>query len=196
MSASGGAVLRGTVVTAADPAGSGRVKVQVPQATGSAALWANPLIGSGAAVPAPGSTVWVLHESGDAGLPVYIPTRAWGPWTGVPASWVASGWSAYTAAYRLGPGGEVQFQGELSTPSVSSSTTILNGLTLLTLPGSFTALRDPASCAVVVMPGGVSSSVAAVARVTGVSVELYGGPWTYSSGPAYVSLFGLRYAVV
>lgn len=191
-----GTVLRGTVVTAADPANLGRVKVQVPQATGTAALWANPLSGGGSAVPAPGATVWVLHESGEAGFPVYLPTQAWGPWTPVPASWVASGWSAYTASYRLGPGSVVEFQGEAKTPAVSSSTTLANGLQLLAIPSALQAERDPVSSPVVMIAGGMAAAVAAIARVTGASVSVYGGPWTYSSGSAYVALFGLRYAVV
>jgi hypothetical protein len=195
MSDGAGVVLRGTVLTAADPLGLGRVKLQVPQATGTAGLWAAPLLNGSGPLPAPGSIVWVLHESGDPGLPVYLPVEAWGPWTPVPASWVtATGWQAHTAAYRLGPGGLVQFQGEANTPAVTTSTTISNGFQLLTLPATLQPEQSPASLAVVMLPGGASASVAAVARVSGTSVLIYGGPWTYSSGSAYVSLFGLQYA--
>ena len=189
-----GSALRGTVLTAADPLGQGRVKVQVPQATGTAGIWAAALQRDGSAAPAPGATVWVVHESGDPGLPVYIPTSAWGPWTPVPASWLASPWLPYTAAYRLGPGGGGVFQGEVNSPAVTSATTLANGFTLMALPAALGPAQNPVSCAVVVMPGGASASVASVARVFDGSVLMYGGPWTYSSGVGYVGLSGLRYA--
>lgn len=188
-------ILRGSVLTSADPLGLGRVKVQVPQATGTAALWADPLQPAAAPAPAAGSAVWVLFESGDPALPVYVPSTAFTDWTDVPSSWLAAPWTPGSAAYRLGPGGEIQFQGELVTPDETSSTALANGFTLMTLPAAFWPVQNPASCPVAILPGGGSASVPAVARVFSGTVTILGssGGWSFT-GYCYVSLFGLRYA--
>jgi hypothetical protein len=186
-------ILRATVLTVTDPQGLGRVKVQVPQATGTASLWAYPLQDAGAAVPAPGSAVWVLFESGNPALPVYIPPAAYGPWTPVPSGWLAAGWNSYTAKYRFAPGAMVQYLGELNTPSAGTSTTINNGTPVMTLP----AALQPAltsSIPVGLLPGGPSNTTAAVLRVNGASLTLYGGPWTYT-GTTYLSLAALTYVL-
>lgn len=66
-------IYRGVVVSAADPLGSGRVRLQVPQVSGDApTAWAPPAQ-AGGAVPAVGQLVWVLYEAGDASYPVYLP---------------------------------------------------------------------------------------------------------------------------
>lgn len=188
-----GSVLRASVITAVDPLGLGRVKVQVPQSTGTAGIWASPL--TAGAAPVPGSAVWVLHEGGDPGLPVYVPAEAWGPWTAVPDAWMSSGWSADSAAYRLGPDGEVAFQGQVSTPVVSTSTTLVNSLSLMSLPAALLSPISPLACILVLTPGSVAAATWAVAYLADGGLSLYGGPWTYSSGAASVSLLGLRYAI-
>lgn len=185
-------ILRGTVVTAADPLNLERVKVTVPQATGPAAVWASPLQRGAATPPAPGSAVWVLYESGEVSLPVYVPAAGWSTWTPIPSGWVAAGWNAYTAQYRLGPAGAVQYQGELDTPNAGSSTTINNGSSVLTLPAALQAALT-SSIPVGLLPGGITGTTFAVLRVSGANVSVYGGPWTYT-GVTYLSLAALTYA--
>lgn len=187
------AVLRATVITANDPQGAGRVKVQAPQATGASALWAEPMTRGAGAAPLAGSAVWVLFESGDLGLPVYMPGAAYGPWTALPAAWLGAGWLAGTAAYRLAPGGAVQYQGELATTNSATSTTLPNGANPFNLPGFLTP-AVPASYPAPLAPGAVASSVGAVLRVAGGIANLYGGPWTYT-GTLTVSLAALTYTV-
>lgn len=185
-------ILRGTVVTSSDPLGLERVKVVVPQATGRVAMWADPLQRDAGARPVAGSAVWVLYESGDPALPVYVAGSAWSAWIAVPQEWVASGWNAYTAGYRVGPAGQVEFHGELSTPSADTTTTLANGFSAMAPPAALWPVQSPASCPIVIMPGGPDSSACAVARVTQSLVAVYGGPWSYT-GTSYLGLTGLRY---
>lgn len=184
-------ILRGSVLTTADPLGLGRVKVQVPQATGTGALWADPIQTGGAVEPVAGTAVWVMFESGNPGLPVYIPSASWGPWTAVPSSWLGGIWLPYTACYRLGPANQVQFQGELNTPSEASSTTIGNGSNVMTIPAAIQP-NLTSSIPVGILPGGAGGTTYAVLRVNGASVSVYGGPWTFT-GTTYMSLAALTY---
>lgn len=184
-------IVRASVVTATDPQGQNRIKVTVPQATGTAGLWAYPLTDSNAAPPVAGSAVWVVFESGNPALPVYIPTYAYSPWTPLPPGWLAAGWNTYTAAYRLSPGGSVQYRGELSTPDALSSTTLNNAAAVLTLPA---ALQASTTCSIPLglLVGGVSGTTWALLRVNGATGSIYGGPWSYT-GVTYLSLAALNY---
>lgn len=66
-------IYRGVVRTTADPTGSGRVRLQVPQVSGTALTgWVAP-IQSGGAPPSVGQQVWVFYEGGDVSYPVYVP---------------------------------------------------------------------------------------------------------------------------
>ncbi|MFH9606852.1 phage baseplate assembly protein V [Streptomyces sp. NPDC017448] len=61
------------VISTADPLNHGRVRLQVPQVSGSAATGWAPPIQSGGRIPAVGETVWVAYQGGDASYPAYIP---------------------------------------------------------------------------------------------------------------------------
>lgn len=63
---------RAVVLSATDPQGAGRVRLQVPQVTGTAGVWADPAQASTAA-PGVGDMVWVIFQGGDASYPLYIP---------------------------------------------------------------------------------------------------------------------------
>lgn len=186
-------ILRATVLTTADPLGLGRVKVQAPQATGAAAIWACPIQNASCAVPSPGSAVWVLFESGNPGLPVYIPTSAYGPWTAISAAWLSGGWLPYTAQYRFAPGAIVQYQGELNTANQTSTTTINNGSVVMTLPAALEAALT-SSIPLGLLVGGAGGTTAAVLRVNGANATLYGGPWSYT-GVTYLSMAALTYVL-
>lgn len=119
------------VVSGADPLGQGRVKVLVPQVSGSAvSTWAAPTVRTYGPVPASGSTVWVGFDTGDAGKPVYFSAGLWSPWTQAPASWMGANWSAGTGCYRLGPFGAVQWRGAFTT----DTSPVNDGDTVATLP--------------------------------------------------------------
>lgn len=183
-------ILRGTVLTTADPLGVGRVKITVPQITGRAGIWAAALQNGAAATPAPGSAVWVLHESGDLGLPVYVPVTAYTPWTPVPGAWLAGPFLPGTGAYRLGPGAIVEFAGELTTAN-GTGATLANGTAVLNLPSAMQPAL-PASYPAPLSPGAVTSSTSAVLRVVGATGTLYGGSWMYT-GVVLLSLSALAY---
>lgn len=64
---------QGVIVSTADPQGAGRVRLQVPQVSGTALTpWAAPAQ-QGAGTPAVGQVVWVVYQGGDPSYPVYIP---------------------------------------------------------------------------------------------------------------------------
>jgi hypothetical protein len=69
-------VYRAVVVSTSDPQTKGRVRLQVPQVSGTALTgWSMPAQ-SGGATPGVGQVVWVLYEGGDPSYPVYLPPLA------------------------------------------------------------------------------------------------------------------------
>lgn len=82
---------QGVVLSTADPQNGGRVRLQVPQVSGSApTAWA-PAAQQGSALPAVGSLVWVMYQGGDPSYPVYIPPVAPTPLWQVDAAPVLGG---------------------------------------------------------------------------------------------------------
>ena len=57
-----------------DPQGRGRLRVRIPNKTGTGVTgWIWPVVGSGYLVlPSPGDQVWVTYESGDEDFPVWL----------------------------------------------------------------------------------------------------------------------------
>lgn len=69
----------GSVVSTADPTGNGRVRLQVPQVSGTAVTgWAYPATSGGTNTPTVGQLVWVMYQGGDPSYPVYVPPIAQG----------------------------------------------------------------------------------------------------------------------
>jgi len=125
-----GEIYEAHVAATTDPLGQGRIKVLIPQVAGGAvSAWAAPTVRTHGPAPIPGSTVWVSLDVGDASKPVYHAGPVYSPWAAPAAAWLAAGWSAGTAQYRLGPGGQVQWRGALATSSVvfGASTAVLTG---------------------------------------------------------------------
>lgn len=72
-------IFEAVVVSGADPLGQGRIRVVVPQMSGTAvSAWAVPTARTLAPPPAAGTPVWVSLDTGDPGKPVchYAPPRA------------------------------------------------------------------------------------------------------------------------
>lgn len=66
-------IYNGVVVAASDPAGQGRVRLRVPQVSGSATTgWVSPAQAGGRR-PSVGQSVYVLYLGGQASYPVYLP---------------------------------------------------------------------------------------------------------------------------
>ena len=66
-------VYTGVVVSTADPQGRGRVRLQVPQVSGTAVTGWVPPAQPGGAVPGVRDQVNVLYQAGDASYPAYLP---------------------------------------------------------------------------------------------------------------------------
>lgn len=64
---------KGVVLSTQDPASLSRVRLQVPQVSGSSATDWVPPAQAGGALPSVGSQVWVMYQGGDASYPVYVP---------------------------------------------------------------------------------------------------------------------------
>ena len=65
-------VHRAVVLTTADPAGAGRVRLKIPHIFGDTPTdWVEPHL-KGGQIPKPGSTVWVLFQGGDTSKPVWL----------------------------------------------------------------------------------------------------------------------------
>ncbi|AZM47800.1 hypothetical protein DMB38_20200 [Streptomyces sp. WAC 06738] len=127
-------VYAGLVVATNDPQNRRRVRVRVPQITGTAVSgWAEPV---SYGTVAPGDKVTVAFEGGDMNYPVYWPrnTETVAPWTPLPLEpgWTVS--SAGTPVYRTTEDGMVELAG-----SVETSTAISLGSTV-----KFASLPDGA----------------------------------------------------
>lgn len=184
-------VFEAVVVTGADPLGQGRARVVIPQVSGDAiSTWALPTVRTYGPPPAPGSTVWVSLDTGDPSKPVYHAAGLYSPWIAIPSSWMSASWNHNTGAYRLGPGGAVEFRGEVTTTTspVSSATAVL------TLPAALQPAQQPASFGVAVLPGGSANSTPAVARVDS-AIKVYGANWTFT-GTYYLALPSIRYSTI
>ena len=67
---------RATVVDDVDPSNLRRLRIQIPEIHGTAAVWAEPCVPArSGAQPGRGWVVWVLFEAGDPERPVWIGTR-------------------------------------------------------------------------------------------------------------------------
>lgn len=181
-----GQIYEAVVVSGNDPLGQGRVRVVVPQVSGAAlSTWALPTVRVYGPAPSAGSTVWVSLDTGDPGKPVYHAAGVYSPWTAIPASWLSSGWSAPSAAFRTGPGGCVQWRGCVST------STITLGLSTLLLSAQGAAPPVPVySSAVLLTPNPV---VGSVLMSTDGSLAWTGGAASYT-GTAQIYLSTLSYA--
>ncbi|MFC9505397.1 phage baseplate assembly protein V [Streptomyces sp. NPDC057002] len=108
-------VYAGIVVSTQDPQSRRRVRLRIPQITGTAVSgWAEPV---SFGTVAPGDQVTVAFEGGDANYPVYWPrvtetVAAWQPLTLEP-DWVAS--SAGSPVYRTTEDGMVELSGSVET---------------------------------------------------------------------------------
>jgi hypothetical protein len=102
-------IYKAVVRSTADPLGSGRIKAQVAQTTGTAMTGWVPPAQAGGAVPVVGQQVWVLYEGGDLSYPVYLPPDPAPPisvvrdWTEVSlaSGFTANGNSNGVPAYRV-----------------------------------------------------------------------------------------------
>lgn len=68
-----GGLYQGRVVHASDPQGKRRVRLQVPQVSGSAVSGWAPPVQTGGRIPAVGEMVWVTYQGGDVSYPAYLP---------------------------------------------------------------------------------------------------------------------------
>ncbi|MEU1816083.1 phage baseplate assembly protein V [Streptomyces roseifaciens] len=112
-------IFTGLIVSAQDPEGRGRARLQIPQIMGSAVTgWAEPVV-AGAARP--GDQVRVAFEGGDRNYPIYWPNLR-----GSAAGWqpliLAPGWVPGNAAdgepiARLTADGMIELQGSANRPA-------------------------------------------------------------------------------
>ncbi|MFD9815124.1 phage baseplate assembly protein V [Streptomyces sp. NPDC059080] len=144
------------VVSAQDPQNRNRVRLRIPQITGTAVSgWAEPA-SVGAALP--GDQVYVAFDGGDRNYPIYWPRPAvTGIWTPLPLErgWVAS--SAGMPAYRVTADGIVELSG-----SVETSTAIGLGTTVkfATLPVGARPLETYRAATATVYRGAYNSKIA------------------------------------
>ncbi|MEU0214536.1 phage baseplate assembly protein V [Streptomyces sp. NPDC006265] len=113
----------GIVIATNDPQNRRRVRLRIPQVTGTAVSgWAEP-VSFGTVVP--GDQVSVAFEGGDLNYPLYWPQQSVSPWTplALESGWVAS--SAGTPLYRSTADGMVELSG-----SVEATGTIATGSTV------------------------------------------------------------------
>ncbi|WP_329271973.1 phage baseplate assembly protein V [Streptomyces sp. NBC_01451] len=111
MSTSG--VYAGIVIATNDPQHRRRVRLRIPQVTGTAVSgWAEP-VSFGTVVS--GDQVTVAFEGGDLNYPLYWPQQSVSPWTPLTleSGWVAS--SAGTPLYRTTADGMVELSGSVET---------------------------------------------------------------------------------
>lgn len=123
-------IYAGIVVSAADPQGQGRARVQIPQLMGlEVAGWAEPVV-SGAVLP--GDRVKVAFEGGDIHSPLFWPKVRSGAQQWVPlaldATWTAEADSGLGApVVRLGGDGVIELGGAVRpafTPTPGTSYTV------------------------------------------------------------------------
>lgn len=164
------AIYQAQVISARDPLGLGRAKVVIPQVSGNAvSAWAEPSVRTYGPPPAPGSTVWVSLDTGDAGKPVYFTGPTYGLWIAPSALWLGANITAGSAAYRTGPGGRIEWRGALST----TLSPLAAGAALL---GA--AAIKPAA------PVGVGAVLSAASAVVGSLALDTSGNLTWSAGAA------------
>ncbi|WP_369042225.1 phage baseplate assembly protein V [Streptomyces sp. Midd1] len=116
-------VYAGIVVATNDPQNRRRVRLRIPQVTGTAVSgWASPV---SFGFVAPGQQVTVAFEGGDLNYPLYWAQQAVSPWSplALEPGWVAS--SSGTPVYRTTADGMVELSG-----SVETSTAISLGVTV------------------------------------------------------------------
>lgn len=66
-------IYRAIVINNQDPLGKSRLKVQIPDATGTNPIWAQPcLTEASISIPKIGDGVWIVFEQGNANSPVWI----------------------------------------------------------------------------------------------------------------------------
>lgn len=121
MSAPG--VYAGIVVATNDPQHRRRVRLRIPQVTGTAVSgWAEPV---SFGTVAPGDQVTVAFEGGDLNYPLYWPQQAvsgWIPLT-LESGWIAS--SAGTPMYRTTADGMVELTGSVeATGTIATGTAV------------------------------------------------------------------------
>lgn len=187
-------VFEAVVVTSADPLGQGRVRVVIPQVSGDAiSTWALPSVRTYGPPPAPGSTVWVSLDTGDPSKPVYHAAGLYSPWTAMPSAWAASGWSVTNAAYSTGPGGRVEWRGNLTT----TSSPVANGAALFTVPPSLApASTGPnVNIPLLYFPGSATPAVTGMKLDTTGAATLRGASITFT-GTLTLSLSPLSYSTI
>lgn len=173
------AVYQAQVVTGNDPLGLGRIKVLIPQVTGSAvSTWAAPTARTYGPPPAVGSTVWVCFDTGDPSKPVYHAAATWSPWSAVPSAWLAAGWSGAGASYRTGPAGKVEWRGAITTTTSPQG----DGAALFTVPAALAPASSgpPLNVAVLYYPGSALAAVGGLKLDTTGAATLHGATITFT----------------
>lgn len=94
---------RAVVLSTTDPQNAGRVRLQVPQVSGTAPTWASPAQDAGRG-PAVGDVVWVVYQGGDASYPLYIPAAP-APYS--PPAWQVQNAPVVGGGLTLGNGAAV-----------------------------------------------------------------------------------------
>jgi hypothetical protein len=153
--------------------------------------WAQPTARTNGAPPPTGSTVWVSLDTGDPSKPVYHAAALWSAWTALPGEALAAGFSAPTAAYRTGPGGAVQWRGQVST----TTSPLAQGTAILTAPPAPAAAGAPTAFTLIATPGSSTPAAAPVALSAGGTLSYLGANLSFS-GTLTLNLAPLAYSTL